>query len=756
MRLITCAATAAIISMPTVQVAHAQSTEAQSTGQDTALRDENEIVVTARRRDETLQDIPLAIQAFDEARLEQMNVTGFNDYARFAPSISFVTQGPGQSKLVIRGISESTGQSGGGGQPSAALYLDEQPITVDAANPDPRLIDIERIEVLSGPQGTLYGASAQSGTVRIITNKPDSRRIEGSVEAGLSDTRHGEASWDVNAMLNLPIVEDRLALRIVGFRSRDGGYIDNMLGETAGGTGDNATFVRDDVNRTDSYGGRAALAWDFVDDWKATASFVFQDLDVDGRSDYDEDAGDLKTVRFANERYAENWEQYGLTVEGDLGFADVVLSGAYFDRKVSYLYDNTAYNFYLSSLAQADPVYSAFYDFGPDPTGYLANDLFSKRYSAEARLSSKGGGPFGWVAGAYYQKSKSGYVSRSQVDDYVDTGSYASVADQLPGPTDIYYYQRLRYDQEQFAIFGEASYKLTDTLTATVGGRYYDSTNSGLIYTESPFGLEIEDSRLHAKESGFTPKLNLSWKPTADHLFFATYSQGIRLGGANRSRPGLAVPQQYDGDKVTNYELGTKTSWLDGRLTINLTAYYMRWNDIQLSVRNPDPATFFFVVANAGKAEVKGVEAEFAAKPGGGFSFGGSATLSSAELAEDSVLLGVPEGARLPVSPRYKFALYGEYEVPVSAIDGRAYLRADYSHTGASFNNVDPVSADRQAPYDLVNLQLGVEARGWKLNLYCNNLLDDRSQYAVENYYQTLRVTPARPRQMGLTVSRSF
>ena len=747
----------ALVAMPFAQVAHAQTDATAVTPADDATRDENEIVVTARRREETLQDIPLSIQAFDQTRLEQMNVKGFNDYARFAPSISFVTEGPGQSKLVIRGITESTGQSGGGGQSSAALYLDEQPITVDAANPDPRLIDIERIEVLSGPQGTLYGASSQSGTVRILTNKPDAGKAAAYLEAGFSQTDHGGTSYDVNGMVNVPLVKDTLALRVVGFRTRDAGFIDNVYGRTAGGTKDNSAFVRKDVNRTDSRGGRAQLGWDVADGWKATASFVFQDLDVAGRSDYDEDAGDLKAIRFADERYHENWKQYGLTVEGDLGFADLTLAGSYFDRKVSYLYDNTAYNFYLSSLAQQDPAYYASYDFGADPTGYLANDLYTRRYSAEARLHSKGKGPFSWVAGFYHQNSKSGYVSRSQVDDFVNTPAFqAAAAYNALAPTDVYYYQRLRYEQEEYALFGEASYALTNTLTATLGGRYYWSTNSGFIYTESPMGLEIEDSRLSAKQDGFTPKVNLSWKPKDGLLFFATYSQGVRLGGANRSRPGLAVPQQYKGDTLTNYEIGTKTTWLGGRVTLNLTAYLMDWDDIQLSVLNPNPATFYYVVANAGKARSQGVEAEVAAKLGGGFSIGASGTLMDAELREYSALLDVQKGARLPVSPRYKYALYGQYTFPVTPLGAKANLRADYSRTGASFNNLDPASALKQDGYGLLNVQAGLTADSWSFNLYVNNLTDDRAQYSVQDYYQTKRITPARPRQMGMTVSKSF
>ncbi len=294
-----------------------------------------EIIVTARKRSETVQDAPLSVQALGAARLEQLNVSSFEDYVRFTPSVSFVSEGPGQTKVVIRGVAESTGAADGGGRSSAALYLDEQPITVDAQSPDPRLVDIERVEVLSGPQGTLYGASSQSGTVRIITNKPDPGAYSGYLEGGLRFMEEGETSYDLNGAVNVPILKDRLALRVTAYEARDGGFIDNILSDTPGGTADNAAAAGDDVNTVQTSGARIAARLVLDPSWTATASYVFQEVNADGRSDYDPTLGDLQAVRFFDETFDDEWDQAALTIEGDLGFADLVLTGAYFTRKIA-------------------------------------------------------------------------------------------------------------------------------------------------------------------------------------------------------------------------------------------------------------------------------------------------------------------------------------------------------------------------------------------------------------------------------------
>ncbi len=736
--------------------------------QEVAAEDE-EIVVTARKREETLQDAPLSIQAFDEERLEQLNVTSFEDYARFTPSVSFVSEGPGQSKIVIRGVAESTGAADGGGRASAALYLDEQPITVDAQSPDPRLVDIARVEVLSGPQGTLYGASSQSGTIRIITNRPDTREFGGYLEATLSATEGGEGSYDLNGAVNLPLLQDRLALRITGFDAEEGGFIDNVLGTTPGGTVDNADLVGDDINGFRSSGGRIALRWEINPDWVATTSYVFQEVDVDGRSDYDPGLGDLRAVRFFEETFSDEWDQTALTIEGDVGFADLVVTGAYFSRRTAYINDNTAYDQYLTTTADYFPLY----DFGPDPTGFNEGGGTDERTTFEARLSSNGASRWNWIVGAFYQDAENGFVLNSHVTDYETSPGFAVAVsyDPLLAPTDVYFYQVGQYDQQQIALFGELSYDFTDDLTVTVGGRWFRVDGDGQLRTQLPFGAlstivdgsgrpitTVEDSALPFSEEGFTPKLNVTYEFHDDLLVYATYSQGFRLGGANRQRLGLAVPVQYDADLLTNYEFGWKSQTSDGRFTFNGAAFYMTWDDFISDIRNPNPATFYFVTANAGQAEIIGVEAEALWRPTDRLEIGGSATILNAELSEPSDVLagGVPQGARLPISPEFKWAVFAEYRAPIAAWSGEAYIRGDYSYTGDSVNSIDPSAASTQDAHSLINLQAGFERDDWSLNLFVNNVTDERAELFINPNFFDTRVTSNRPREIGITLRREF
>jgi outer membrane receptor protein involved in Fe transport len=734
----------------------------------------DEIVVTARKRAETVQDAPLSIQAFGAAQLEQLNVASFEDYARFTPSVAFVSEGPGQSKVVIRGIAESTGAADGGGRSSAALYLDEQPITVDASSPDPRIVDVERIEVLSGPQGTLYGASSQSGTIRIITNKPNASAFSGYGEATLRTMEEGEGSYDVNGALNIPLVEDRLALRVTGYDAEDGGFIDNILGTTPGGTVDNADVAGDDINTSHTTGARIAARWEINADWSATAAYLFQDVDVDGRSDYDPALGDLQAVRFFNETFNDEWDQTALTLEGDLGFADLVVTGAYFNRKVAYINDNTAYDQYLSTLA----AYLPLYDFGPDPTGFNDGRSDDKRTTFEARLASKDNGSrWGWIVGAFYQDGENGFTLNSHVTDFENSGGFANAQAALAlagapalAPTDVYFYQTGRYEQQQFAVFGELSFDLTETLTATIGGRWYDAEGTGRLRTQLPFGapetvldandnpvVTLEDSRLDYSEDGFLTKVNLTYKATDDALIYATYSEGYRLGGGNRQRPFLAVPAQYKSDFLTNYEVGWKTQWDDGRVTFNGAAFFMVWEDIISDIANPDPdGPIFFVTVNAGEAEVTGIELEGAWRPFERFELGGSATFLNAELTKPSAQLPLPEGARLPVSPEVKWAVYAEYRLAAEFLGAEPYLRADYSFTGDSVNSIDPSVAATQESYTLLNLQAGLDAADWSFNVFVNNVADERAQLFVNPNFFDTRITPSRPREIGITLRRSF
>jgi outer membrane receptor for ferrienterochelin and colicin len=264
-----------------------------------------EVIVTATKREERLQDVPESITAIGSDDILKRGLFQMEDYARLVPGLAISDREPGGTTIVFRGVATSGLQFGS--VSSSSLYLDEQPITQSGRNPDPRLIDVDRVEALRGPQGTLYGASSQSGTLRIITNKPDPTKLETWFDAQLSNVNDGGMGYDLSAMINVPLAADRVALRLVGFTAEDAGFIDNVLSDSQGGTFDNENVVNKDVNTTKTTGGRAALGLKVTDNLQATLSAVFQDVHADGHSDVNHGAGDLHQVRFEKETLDDHW-----------------------------------------------------------------------------------------------------------------------------------------------------------------------------------------------------------------------------------------------------------------------------------------------------------------------------------------------------------------------------------------------------------------------------------------------------------------
>ena len=304
-----------------------------------------EVIVTATKRAESMQDVSQSIKAFDTNDIAMRGLDNIDDVAKYIPGLSLAQREPGGTTIVFRGVAVSGIQFGA--VSSSALYLDEQPITQSGRSPDPRFIDIERIEALRGPQGTLYGASSQSGTLRVITNKPDPSGFSAWTEAELNSVDGGSEGYDLSAMVNVPL-GDRVSLRLVGFTAEDAGYIDNVLGESQGETLDNASVVEKDVNSIRTNGGRAALRFDISENVDLTLGAIYQDISADGHSDVNEGVGDLRQVRFEEESLDDEWYQLALTFNASLPFGDLVVAGSYFDRKFAYEADATDYEFSLN------------------------------------------------------------------------------------------------------------------------------------------------------------------------------------------------------------------------------------------------------------------------------------------------------------------------------------------------------------------------------------------------------------------------
>jgi len=698
------------------------------------------------------------------------------DYAKLIPGLAISERDPGATTIVFRGVTSSGLQYGA--VSSAGLYLDEQPITQSGRNPDPRLIDIERIEALRGPQGTLYGASSQSGTLRVITNKPDPAGFDSWAEAQVSSIKDGGTGYDISAMLNIPLAEDRLALRLVGFTAEDAGYIDNVLSDSPNGTFDNANVVAKDVNSTRTSGGRAALRWDASEDVNATLGVIFQDVSADGHGDINLGVGDLNQVRFEKESLDDKWYQLALTINASLPFGDAVLSASYFDRDFRYEGDATDYEFRFNQLATYYDTLA--YDFGGDPRGFATNHEATRITTVEARLASPGDSEsrWGWLVGAFYSQERGHTEFDSYVRDYQDTPSFAYFSDLQPqplAPTERWFLGRYDAELDQIAVFGEVSLDVTENFKITAGGRWFDYDRRFAQHQEQPEGLSTLDGDQKSREDGTVAKLNFTYKFDEDHLVYATYSEGFRVGGSNPLKPESILPRDYKSDDLQNFELGAKTEWLNNRLRLNIAAYYMKWNDFAVQIEDPQPVTFQLGFVNLPSAKIPGVEAEFAVTVSDEWQVDGSVAWNDAQIDQATTLtltdadgndfsFSVADGARLPLAPDWSAALGIEYRSSAARlVNARPFARLDLAYVGESVNSLEGIESvvsgnpvETQAAYQTGNLRFGLEGDKWTTSIFVDNFWDERANLFLSNRWGKQRQSINRPRTIGVQFRYEF
>jgi outer membrane receptor protein involved in Fe transport len=773
------AAISAILSIPGaawVQTAQAQTESARSEG---VLQ---EVIVTATRRAERLQDVPESITAFDTQDIAIRGLQQMDDYARLVPGLAISDREPGGTTIVFRGVTTSGLQFGS--VSSSGLYLDEQPITQSGRSPDPRLIDIERVEALRGPQGTLYGASSQSGTLRVITNKADPKGFDAWADAEVSSTSSGGVSHDISAMVNVPLVQDKLAVRLVGFSTEDAGFIDRVLSDSAGGTFTNADVVDKDVNTIKTNGARASLRWDATDNVNATLGVVFQDVKADGHGDITRGAGDLDQVRFEDESLDDKWYQVALTLDAGLPFGDLVVSGSYFDRDFRYEADATDYEFAFNQNAIAYD--SPIYDFGGDPRGFATNHEKTHITTVEARLSSRGDSDsrWAWIVGAFYSKETGKTAFDSFVRGYENTPSFQyfdayeqALTGNALAPTERWFLGRYDTELDQTAVFGELSFDVTDHFTITAGGRWFDYDRKFAQIQEQPegfSGFSRLDGNQKNNEDGTVKKLNFTYKLDSDRLLYATYSEGFRVGGSNPLKPASALPRDYKSDELKNYEVGLKSEWLDHRLRLNVSAYYMKWDDFAVQVEDPQPAVFQLGFVNLPSAQIKGVETELAVTFSEQWQLDGALSYNDAKTAGASTLavtdadgnefsFAVADGARLPISPKWSGSLGLEFRPGTRLLEAQPFARFDYSYTGSSVNSLAGIESvvsgnpvETQQAYDIGNLRFGLESQRWTGSIFVNNLRDERADLFISNRWKVPRQAVNRPRTVGVSFHYNF
>ena len=708
------------------------------------------VIVTAQKRQEDLQSVPVSIQALGTQKLEELHIQNFDDYVKFLPSVSFTSLGPGFGVAYMRGVASGENNNHSGPQPTVGMYLDEQPITTIQGSLDIHLYDMARVEALAGPQGTLYGASSMAGTIRLITNKPDPKAFDAGYDVELNSVKNGEAGHVAEGFVNIPIAENA-AIRLVGWYDKESGYIDNVARtrtfETSGGcilNSPNASapctttpsVAKDKYNEVETYGARAALKIDLNDSWSITPAIMAQDQEAHGSFAYDPKVGDLQIARYYPERTTDRWMQAALTVEGKIGNLDLVYAGAYLKR------DDTVDSDYSD--------YSYFYDQGGsywtddlgatilDPSQFIHGTDGYKRYSNELRVSSPQDKRVRFVAGVFMQRQEHDIFQRYMINGLGDSTSVTG------WPDTLWLTQQQRVDKDS-AVFGELSFDLTESVTLTGGLRAFKAENSlvgffgfaegysgnygeALCFSEAQFRgapcTNLDDS---VDESGTVPKVNVTWRIDDRRMVYATYSEGFRPGGINRN--GTVPP--YDSDRLKNYEIGWKTTWAGNRLRLNGAIFREDWDDIQFSFLPPSGAGLT-VIRNAGAARIKGLETDLALAATEALTLGVGISLLDTELTEDyqpSSSESASKGDELPLSPKVKANVTARYEFNLGTLDSFVQGAAVYQASSWS----DLLSEDRavmgkQDSYVIADLSAGFRKDSYTFQLYLNNAFDERAE----------------------------
>ncbi len=668
---------------------------------------------------------------------------------------------------------------------------------------DPRMVDIERVEALPGPQGTLFGSSSQSGAYRIIPNRADHSGGYGQVRLGGTYMAEGDPGYTLEGWANIPLIEDTLSMRVVLFDVKTGGFIDNIYGTNIFTDDDNANVVEDDFNTWEQSGGRLSVLWSVNDAWDVEGSFMSQDARSEGNGLSDpnsEGVGELENVRFFKDWREDNWWIGALNITGDLGFAEFKSITSYLDRKITYEFDSNA-DGQIRAQRVLTPGEYIYYNVSY-ATGFhreiSINDQTAERFTQEFRLTSTNDSRLQWMVGAFYEKTDDWW-------DYV----FAEVADLANTP--FGYYWALNYETyipntnswwkeiyssktEQLAFFGEMNYAITDKFSATVGARWFEYDRDRVERQEWPEGNIYDADSYQGKDSDTLFKFAIDYKLDDDKMLYALYSEGYRLGGFNSHKnPSTVLPDAYGSDKLKNYEFGFKSQWMDNRLQWNITVYQMDWTDIQRNITDPDDWTANGTV-NMGDAEIKGLETSLNFMVTENFRIDASYSYNNSELQDDYWLsdlieLSDPEsqdelmgakGQSLAIAPPHKWWLGVQYDMRDLFKGLDAWVRYDHSWRDAMYHDWwNAMNAETGEGGEKLlesgsegSLQFSLGKPGnWSLTLSIWNVWDDRNAQWVASYYDWAFGTEGlypnvgryvnmpgynRPREFELTYRKDF
>ncbi len=765
----------------------ASGAAAESADKSVSVGGLDEIVVTATRREERLQDVPISISAFSQEKLDAQGLKNIDDITRLTAGVNFSRNGTGSSAnyndensdINIRGVDSTAGTS------TTGIYVDDTPVQsrhigFGAINIYPALFDLDRVEVLRGPQGTLFGAGAEGGAVRFITPQPGLHDQTGYMRAELSTTRYGDPSYEAGAAVGGPIIDDKLGFRVSASFRRDGGWVDRVgytLDDPAAANPipSYANTIEKRANWQQTITLRAALTWKVSDTFQVTPSVYYQRLHINDTAMYWDYLSNASAGVYRNGNALPNdstdpFTLAAVKMQWNLGFADLTSNTSYLARDQSATSDYTQYlratwN-YLGTLPNTFPHNGA--------TGYAPFGDVQRNFYQEIRLASVDpNARLKWTAGVFFSHLNENVPEdiydktlNQETIDYTE-GAYALCSEALPCPNGLLFTgHEARVIDKQLAVFGELEYKLTDTFKATAGLRISEVRFTGSTKGTGPFLGETLNESFSASENSVTPKAVISWSPDRDNMVYASASKGFRPGGINTGVGGICdpnlttlglpvvngrpkVPGQFDSDSLWSYEIGSKASMLDHNLQINASVFFIDWKNIQQNVYLPICGEQF--TANLGKAESKGGDINVIYRPVEPLTLDLTVAYTDASFTKSSCAGAlVYDGTRCQPStvdaPVFPIASKGdallgspwsvlasaEYHLPKWG-DRAPYVRVDYQHANAQ-TKLLPTQNQGNALFDEtipglpvtnnIDLRAGVRFSGLDLSLFVNNLTD--------------------------------
>ena len=731
---------------------------------DYAFADEDveEVVVTASKREANLQDLPMAVQAITSEELEAKNISDFNDIANLVPSITVDDSGSGNSYFYVRGVSDGGFGNRAGAQASTALYIDEQPLSTIGGNPDLHVYDIERVEILTGPQGTLYGSSSQAGTVRIITKKPNPDATELGFDVEYGDVHDGTPDRSLEAFVNLPL-GDSAALRLSAYDLHSGGWLDNVATTqtfTYLGTHSNSDYIEleDDYNSSDKEGVRLRFSNEFDNGLNLDISFLQQEYFSNGSWESDVAEGARKVSRYTPETFADDFEQMSLTLSGPLtDNVDFTFTSSMFDRDIAYTYDYTQYVYYYGYDYYAAYYYDYDYYASTDPRVFYTQFDKYERSSNEFRIQSVTDSGYQWILGAFYETNDHEYQTFYDFTGQLAT-SITVVDNRWWGQDNI-------RDDEQKAFFGEVTVPVSDKTDLTVGFRKYETENEFFAqdgyfgyYEDAPTGWVGRTNLYKFGDDGVAPKFNLAHRPNDNLLVYGTYSEGFRPSGINRTtgRTAELVPDTYTSDLLRNLEFGWKSSLADGKVTFNGLVYSMNWEDYQ-STRYVYNLLTVAYVDNVGMATVNGAELTSYFNISDSLSMSLMANINDPTMDDDIVDAGGTvlgnKGNTLAYVPekRLIFTLDKDF-----TLGGKpAYFSLDSSYTGRRW--ADETNTTPMQSYSMMNVRTGMEfGSGVSGEIFINNANDTRPVLGLYDDFGDQRLTSSQPRVIGIRIRYKY